>query len=140
MANRWFNQFQRVLDKEVVTVLCKVTFGATGAPTIAAASSKGVVSVTRNAQGNFTFVFGTSSSSLDTYKNLASVSVVYNTVAVGASTAAAAPGLQVVGDSIATSGTASVKLMTTNTSGSATDPASGELGLFKFVFRNSDAF
>jgi hypothetical protein len=47
MANRRFEQFQLSLEKAVVTLYGKVAIGSTGAPTISAANSKGILSIVR---------------------------------------------------------------------------------------------
>lgn len=137
MANRWFNQFQKTLEKEVVSIFAHITFGTSGAPTLDVANSKGVVSVTRNSAGVYTFVFGTSSSSLDTYNKLLMVKHVFDESG-NAGTAPTAPGLFIVTNSISTVGTASVKVEF-NAAGTATDPASTEAVYMQFMFKNSNA-
>lgn len=138
MANRFFNQFRLSLEKQVSDIFARVTIGATGAPTIVTAQTKGVVSVTRNSAGVYTFVFGTNASMLDTYNKLLGVHVTYD--ATGDSGAASdAPLWNVTGNSIATVGTASVQITFRNTSGVATDPSNGEAFWFQFTFRNSNA-
>lgn len=46
MASRLFSQFRNSLEKEIVDLYLEVTFGAAGAPTLNAANSKGIVSIT----------------------------------------------------------------------------------------------
>lgn len=73
MANRLMAGRSFSHERERKVVNARVTFGATGAPTLDAANSKGVLSVTRQAAGIFTFQFGTTSngvSALDTYVKL----------------------------------------------------------------------
>lgn len=53
MGNRIYS-FER--DRKIVNA--KVAIGATGAPTLDAANSKGVISVVRNSAGDYTFTFG----------------------------------------------------------------------------------
>lgn len=135
MANRWMTQFGLTMEKKVVNLYAKITFGSSGAPTLVTSQSKGIVSVTRNTTGTYTFVFGTTSSKLDTYNKLLGVSSVFNT---GGTTAPLAPELWIQTDSTATAGTASLKVVT-NYNKTATDPASGEIGYFNFVFKDSTA-
>lgn len=130
-------QYQLTLEKKVCSLYAKVAFGATGAPTLSAVNSKGVLSVTRNGAGDFTFVFGTTSNGaklLDTYNKILRISHTYNS---GAS-APAAPALYIKTDSVATVGTASVRVVL-NAAGTATDPANGEIGYFEFIFGDSTA-
>ena len=135
--NRWLNQFQLTFEKKVVDVYGKITFGATGAPTLSQVNSKGIVSVTRVSAGKYTFVFGTKAGMLDTYVKLIDVNAVYDTT--GTSAAPAAPGLYVSNNSISIVNTASLTLVCTNNSGVATDPASGEIGYFNFTLGDSTA-
>lgn len=138
MANRFGQQFSYTLQKQVWSIYAKVTFGSSGAPTLVQgnpAASPGVVSVTRNAAGQFTFVFGTKTGMLDVWPRFLCADVVYNS----GSSAPAAPGFAIITDSSATAASCSMKVRLTNTSGADTDPASGEIGYFKFIFSNSNA-
>mgnify|MGYP003332681191 CR=1 FL=1 len=144
MANRFFNQFSKTLEKEVCAIYAKVGIGSSGACTLDTTLSKGIVSVTRNSTGKYTFVFGTSAAALDVYNKLLHASVSYD--ATGASGAApAAPVMNVVANSIATAGTASIQVQfwgATNSSTTtlvATDPGNGEILRFRFILRNSNA-
>lgn len=44
------------LDRETVVLFGHATIGATGAPTLVAADSKGIASITRNSAGDYTVV------------------------------------------------------------------------------------
>lgn len=44
------------LDREVIVIAGHATIGATGAPTLVAADSKGIASITRNSAGDYTVV------------------------------------------------------------------------------------
>lgn len=134
MANRYNTQFPLAFEKKVVNIYAQVTFGATGAPTLNVVNSKGVVSVTRNSTGDFTFVFGTQVKMLDVYVKFLSAKVTYNS---GAS-APLAPGMYIKANNIATFNTASIELVL-NAAGTPTDPASGEIGYFEFIFGDSTA-
>ena len=132
--NRWLNQFPLVFEKKVVNVFAKVAFGAAGAPTLSAVNSKGIVSVTRNGAGDFTFVFGTKAGMLDTYVKLLGAQVVFNS----GSSAPTAPAMYVKADNISVSGTCSLTVVL-NAAGVATDPAIGEIGYFNFILGDSTA-
>lgn len=133
MANRRYrSQFRFSMHKDPTDIFARVTFGASGAPTLDTANSPGIVSVTRNSAGNYTFVFGTNTQlALDTYNYLLSVEHRFVTP-----TAPAAPGMYVSANAISTVGTASITLQF-NAAGTATDPGSGEQVLLDFILRNS---
>jgi hypothetical protein len=137
MANRYNQQFQLTQEKRVTAIFAKVTFGATGAPTLSASNSKGVLSVTRNSAGTYTFVFGSGSGvslQKDSYVKLLSINNVMNS---GAS-APAAPAMYIKADNTASNSSASIQIVM-NSAGTATDPASGEIGYFEFIFGDSTA-
>lgn len=137
MANRWRNQFVSSLEKVVVDLFAEVTFGASGAPTIVAANTKGFISVTRNSAGTYTFVFGSAPNSinaLDTYVKFLNAHVIFNS----GSSAPASPGMYVKANSVSTAGTCSIQIVL-NAAGTATDPASGEIGYFSFTLGDSTA-
>lgn len=134
MANRYQNQFSATMEKKVVSLFAKVAFGASGAPTLSAVNSKGVLSVTRNSAGTYTFVFGSNATlPKDVYVKLLSADVIFNS---GAS-APASPAIYVKSDLSAT--TAASLQVVLNAAGTATDPASGEIGYFNFIFGDSTA-
>lgn len=135
MANRTFYQFRWALEKNVSDIFCRMTIGAAGAATLVTAQSKGVVSVTRNSAGVYTFVFGTNASLLDLYNKLLMITVLYDSI-TDSGAASDAPLWNLTGNSIATPGTASLQVTFRNTSGTATDPSSGEALNFNFIFRN----
>jgi hypothetical protein len=142
VANRRFNNQQFTMLPGVVSVHGRVTFGSTGSPTLDQTSqnSMGIFSVTRNSAGNYTFVFGSNAkfSNLDTYFKTLNVSCVFNTVNSGGG-APAAPLMCITTSSIAIPNVASTTIQFLNTSGAATDPASGEILHIEFTFRNSSA-
>lgn len=140
MANRYTTQFVNCLQKGVTKIFANVTFGAAGAPTIVRSGyvSQGLVSVTRNSAGVFTFVFGTQAGMLDVYFKLLNVSVVFNTV--GSAAVPAAPLYYISADAVATPASCSLQLTFTDAdTPAATDPASGESAYFEFTFKNSTA-
>jgi hypothetical protein len=137
MANRYNQQFQLTQEKRVTSIFAKVTFGASGAPTLSASNSKGVLSVTRNSAGTYTFVFGSGSGvslQKDSYVKLLTINNVMNS---GAS-APAAPAMYIKADNTASNSSASIQIVM-NSAGTATDPASGEIGYYEFIFGDSTA-
>lgn len=135
MANRWLNQFVASFNKAMVNVYGQVAIGATGACTLSAANSKGIVSVTRNDTGLYTFVFGTNSTSLDKYYHFCGLTVSW----VNSGSAPDAPIVYVVADNSAAAA-ASIQIQCLSVAGSAADPGTGELMLVGFDFQNSSAF
>lgn len=121
MANRTFNRRQ-ALEREVKDLYAKVTIGASGAPTLVAASSVGIASIARNSAGNYTLTLQ------DKYVALKFFQVTFlddNTQDLKA---------QVHTDSIASAAT--IQFLTL-TAASATDPQSGQTMLIKLELKNS---
>lgn len=140
MSNRSYTNQAFHLEKAVVELFATVSFGAAGAPTISRTgfASQGVVSVTHDGTGLYTFVFGTQAGMLDVYNQLKSVHVVFNTV--GSAAVPAAPIYYISSDLVATPASCSLQLTFLDADTPAvTDPASGEVGLFTFKFKNSNA-
>lgn len=133
MANRYFNQFRYSLEKKVVDIFSHMTFGGGGAVTLDAANSKGVVSVTHDAAGKYTFVFGTQAGMLDVYKSLLNVQGVFKN-----SVAPVSPVISVTTDNSGVAGSASIQVLL-SVGGVATDPASGEQLYLQFTFKDSTA-
>ena len=132
MANRQFTQFRYSLEKAVVDLYAKVTFGASGAPTLT--WGKGIKSVTGGAAAGATGVFTFTLD--DRYQKLLGADA---TVVLAAASFAAAPFFQVTADnSGAAAKTVVVQLSDADTP-AATDPASGEIILFHFTLSNSSA-
>jgi hypothetical protein len=132
MANRQFQQFRYSLEKGVVDLYAKVTFGASGAPTLT--YGKGISSVAggaaASATGTFTFTLQ------DTYIRLLKADI----TSVLASGYQAAPVLQITADNSATASSKTVVVKLSNAAdNTATDPASGEVVLFHFTLSNSSA-
>jgi hypothetical protein len=92
MANREFTNQLYALNKRSVMLSAQVGFGASGAPTLSAANSKGILSVTRQSAGIFTFQFGSTSNGvnlLDTYVGMAGFYPSFNVVNSGNASPAA---------------------------------------------------
>ena len=122
MANRNFNRLQ-ALEKEVKTLHMKVAIGAAGAPTINAAQSQGVASITRVSAGLYDVVLQ------DNYMRLINIhpSII----------AAAGEDLkiQIVSDSVASS-TKTFRFRCVAVA-AATDPANGDSILMSIELKNS---
>lgn len=142
MANRYYNNQAFTLSPGVVKLFARVTFGATGAPTLVQGSSflsKGIVSVTRNSAGVFTFVFGTQAGMLDVYNKLLNVSVLFDAIS-NSGTAPAAPFYYLTANAVATPASCSLQITFLDAdTPAATDPADGEAAYFEFTFKNSTA-
>ena len=139
MANRWLNQFPLTFEKVVVHPCAKVSIGATGAPTLSASNSKGVLSVSRLATGRYKFIFGSSpngATQLDTYVKVLGINAVFDTS--GNSNAAPVSPIPYIYDN-AISSSAYVTVQFVDYAGSAADPANGEIMYIDFVFGNSTA-
>jgi hypothetical protein len=137
MANRYNNQFQLTQEKRVTSVFAKVTFGAAGASTLSASNSKGVLSVTKNATGTYTFVFGSGSGvslQKDSYVKLLGLNVSINS----GGAAPAAPAVYIAADNTSSTSSASIQVVF-NAAGTATNPASGEIAYLEFIFGDSVA-
>jgi hypothetical protein len=138
MAQRLYQQFQKTLVKEVVSIYANVPIGATGAVgTLAASKNMGIKSVTRTSAGLYVITLGNSvSGNVDKYNNLLAVncSVVVNGIT-------AVPAFNVVTDAVAASGAITVQFSAAtaagNTALTATDPASGSVLLFEIKLKNS---
>lgn len=133
MANRTYSH-----ERDIKRVFAKVAIGATGAPTLDVANSKGVLSITRGTAGLYTIVFGTSVNgvnALDTYvKFLHCDMSVQNATGVPA-----APTLGVKAVNIADATLANLVVQTVNNAGAAADPANGDTLYFEFEFGDSSA-
>lgn len=127
MANRFFNQFRLSLEKQVVDLFGRVTFGSTGAPTLDAVNSKGIKSIVRNSAGNYTVTLS------DSYVRLLLAKHIF----ISAS-APASPSLYIASETVKTPSGPAIVLQF-NAAGTATDPASGEEVRLQFVLKNSTA-
>jgi hypothetical protein len=110
MANRSFNRLQ-ALDKEVKQIYARVTIGASGAPTLVAADSVGVASISRVSAGLYTITLQ------DTYNKL-----VYGNCEVRTPSAEDIKA-NLVTESVSSAKTVQFRCVAVAT---ATDPASGD--------------
>lgn len=133
MANRIYTQFRYSLEKAVVDLFGKVTFGAAGSPTLSAVSSKGILSITRTGAGTYDIVLGTGLNR-DVYNALLNMTCVFENA-----TPPASPLMFVVSESVATPTTGKITVKFTNVAQVVTDPGNGEVILFNIALKNSTA-
>ena len=154
MANRFFSEFNYMLDKGVVTLFAAVQFNGSSTPTLVqwnptsrtysaapTAGSRGIKSITRNGLGDYTITLQ------DTYQRL----LVFGVTFVS-STTAAAPIAQVkVASNPNSAGSTSAQGLGTGFNAiefltfgaqnplTAADPANTELGIINITLQNSSA-
>lgn len=123
MANRNFTENNAYSFSKGFTVLtAKFTVGATGAPTLVAASSKGIASIARTAAGTYTLTLD------DTYNELLGMN--FTLIDAGAEDLT----FQVNTEDVDGAKTISFYC---NTGGTATDPASGDTIRLMVFLKNS---
>jgi hypothetical protein len=128
MANRLFNQFQGTLEKSPVILWMRFTVGATGAPTLDTANSKGIKSITRNGVGNYTVVLQ------DSYQKLLG----FNYFSVFSTPAAI--NAFVTTEAVATNSNPNVVFQFQSAAGTNVELANGEDIRMEFELKNSTAF
>lgn len=128
MANGYYNQFHFSPVPMLTAIYAKISFGAAGAPTLVTANgaSKGVASVSRNDEGDFSITLS------ETFPLLKGVNASFV-----AADGAAAPDVSIKSDLVATT---KVLRILTQAGGVDTDPANGEVLLLEIMLKNSTAF
>ncbi len=111
------SQFHSSYAGQMVSLLVRVSIGASGAPTIIANTGMGIKSIVRNSAGNYTINL------TNTFATLLNLSLMSNS---GAS-APAAPIVNIATSAVSTASAPKVIIQMRNLSGVATDPASGEI-------------
>lgn len=124
MSNRYMNQFRYSLENAVVELWGQVAIGATGAPTLSTANSKGIASISRASAGKYTITL------VDAYTRLMSVDTMFLVAGIPAS-----PDTSIFSQTISSGG--KVIVIQCSVGGVATDPASGETMFFKMALKNS---
>lgn len=121
MANRNYNRYQ-ALEKEVKTIFAKVAIGSTGAPTLNAAQSLGVASISRTSAGLYVLTLQ------DAYMRLMHADIHVIT-----------PSAEDLKAHVSAESVASAKTVTfrCDAAGTATDPASGDTLLIRVDLKNS---
>lgn len=110
-----------------VSLFAKLTFGSTGAVTLT--SGNGIKSVVKNSTGDYTITLQ------DTYNSLLNITHVYDETG-NSGTAPAAPGMFVKANAVTNATTPTIEIVT-NSAGTATNPASGEILLLEIILSNS---
>lgn len=134
MANQYGRQFGLSKEPVVWNLFARITFGNTGAPTLVAAQSKGVRSISRTSAGLYVLTL------TDSYVSLLDFLAMYDEAANGPGTFPAAPFVFLKSYSVTTQGAGTVTFQCSNLSGVATDPASTEAVFLKVVLKNSSAY
>lgn len=119
----------------------QATIGASGAATVVAAKSFGVISVTRDGTtaGLYTILFGVNAGGrnrLDSYHQFIGCDFTFVGAGGAASVVAA---VSVTADNTADPAVATLVVQALDFAGSAVDPADGEIMLGRFYFADSDA-
>lgn len=128
MANRYMNQFWGSLLKGKSSLFGRAAIGATGAPTLSAANSQGITSITRNSAGNYTLVLN------DTWVSLLGLQATI--IDSGTQTVAT---VYVVSETVATAATKNIVFQCLDFAGLAVDPRNGASIRFEIVLSNSTA-
>jgi hypothetical protein len=149
MASRDFDAVAYQLEKKVVTLFARFSVGSSGAPTVVRSvattdvngntvsvwnPSKGIASITRVSAGKYTIQFGRPDSvvgaQVDTYNGFLSFNATITN-----STLSAVSAVQVLSDSVASSGQLQVQFI--SPAGTATDPSSGDVISLEIILKNS---
>jgi hypothetical protein len=134
MANRFFNQFSKTMEKEVVSLFAHVTFGASGAATLDAVNSKGIVSVVKQSTGKYRILFGTTAASKDSYYKFFNARATFLNA-----TAPAAPMMYITSLQHNVVANCYIDVQFSTAAGVSTDPASGEQVYMEIKLGNSSA-
>lgn len=127
--NRSFVPRKGSLEKGVSDLFARVTFGATGAPTLDVPKSKGIASIVRNSAGLYTITLS------GPFQRLLAMSATF----VLSSGIPASPVYHVVADNSASATpTLQIQFEKLDTP-AATDPANGEEVRMNFIFKDSIA-
>lgn len=126
MANRWLTQFRHGFEKRMIDVYCQFAVGATGAPTLTAAKSKGIVSVVRNSAGRYTITLK------DRYRDMFQS---LHTIVLSSGSPAAIR--MVVRSFAVTAATPTIVVEFLDSTGTAVEVTNGATALLKFEFKDS---
>ena len=127
MANRDFKDFQAA-EREVKRLYLKATIGGTGAPTLVAADSLGIKTITRATTGDYTVTFGVPGGGTEKYNKLLWCD--------GKLLDPDAEDIRVQVDTDSVSSAGTMKLLTV-AGGSAADPSNGATLMMVFDVKNS---
>lgn len=125
MANDRMYQFRYSYEAQCADIFMNVSFGAAGAPTLNTNKNFGVISMVKTGTGAYTI----------TLKSKFNRLLKFDSCFLNA-TAPAAPGFYVVQDNSGAA-TPTILVQFVNAAGTATNPGSGEVGLFQITLKNS---
>lgn len=127
MSGKYFFPGPKAKEIGLVELFLRVTFGASGDPTLDTTHSKGITSITRSAAGKYVIVLA------DSYARLMHVSNM-----ILEADDPAAPVLQLIAEDVdsATSPQFTIQCLAADAA-TATDPASGEEFRMKIVLKDS---
>lgn len=126
MANRRLFQFNYSYERDLVHIHAKIAIGASGAPTLNAPLSKGILSIVRNSAGDYTIRL------TDSFNQLMMVDMLMQ----NATGIPAAPDMGLKANSVNSATVPSIEIVT-SAAGVATDPASGDTMFLHLVCRNA---
>jgi len=129
MANRNFrSQFSYSYAGQPVVIRAKLTFGSSGAVTLASGTGMGITSITKGSDaGEYAIVFSS------TYASLMGISATFSS----GTSAPAAPIVNIETNTISTAGTPTITLQCRNISAAVANPASGEIMYLEITLNNS---
>lgn len=144
MANRWSNQFVGAMEKGVTVLYAKVSFAASGVPTLVTTltvsgqnvgNSKGIASIAQNGTGDYTLTLQ------DTYVKLLGLSAVFDETS-NSGTAPLCGSVWIKSDAVTTpAGAGTLRFVTGGyAAGAATNPASTEILKLTIHLCNSTAY
>lgn len=137
MANRFFNNVRKAMEKETVSLFAQVTIAAAGVPTLVVANSKAVKSIVRNGVGLYTVTLGLSSGgtpfaqTVDTYIKLFNVNATF--------LSAGAPAAPIYNLVAATPASGTFQIQFRDAANAAADPGNGEVLYMSIDMGNSTA-
>jgi hypothetical protein len=111
------SQFHYSYAGQRVSLMAKISIGASGAPTIVSGTGMGIASVVRSSAGKYVINLSNS------FYSLLSLSVISNS----GSSAPAAPIVDIATDAVSSASAPAVTIQMRNLSAAAADPASGEV-------------
>ena len=118
---RYRSQFQYSFAGQPVNIFAQVSIGASGAPTLVSNTGMGISSIVRNSAGKYTITF------TNTFATLLDFNVGF----ISGASAPAAPGVNIVTNGVTVAAAPIIAFQCRNSSGVATDPASGEVLLIQ---------
>jgi hypothetical protein len=128
MANfNYRSQFAYSYAGQKVTLLAKVTIGASGAPTLVSTTGMGISSITRTATGKYAILL------TNAFASLLDVNVNF----ISGTSAPAAPAVNVVTDAVSTASAPTLTIQCRDIAAAAADPANGETMLIAIDLNRS---